>query len=132
VEADQAHPEPQAPSEPAADAAAWAAGVEAAWAAGTRGWDRLGQEWGVPAAEAVPLPADAASVPAVPVPVRCWWDAPPWRGHIPDADFRAIVAAYVARHGSYTPDLPEREPGVLREWLRAHGYASAAAPPAAA
>ena len=125
MEADQAHPEQQAPSVPAADEAAWAAGVEAAWAEGPSGWDRLSQEWGVPADE-------AASVPANAMPARCWWDAPPWCGHIPDADFRAIVAAYVARHGSYTPDLPEREPGVLREWLRAHGYISPAAPPAAA
>jgi hypothetical protein len=108
------------------DAAAWAAQVEAAWAEGTGGWDTLAATWGVPAA------SPAADAGAGAVPVRCWWDAPPWCGRIADAEFRAIVAAYVAHHGSYTPDLPEREPGVLRDWLRAHGYGSAAAPRTAA
>ena len=123
MESEEAQSEGQAPAGAAGDAAAWAAQVEAAWAEGAAGWDRLAAEWGT--AGGAPESPDAASA-------GCWWDAPPWCGHIPDADFRAIVAAYVARHGSYTPDLPEREPGVLRQWLSAHGYASPAAPPAAA
>jgi hypothetical protein len=122
MDAEQAQRERQARAGPPLDAA-WAAQVEAAWAAGAAGWDRLGSDWGVP--PDAPTPTEAT-------PTRCWWDAPPWRGQIPDADFRDIVAAYVARHGSYTPDLPEREPGVLREWLRAHGYASLAAAAVAA
>jgi hypothetical protein len=125
MESEQAQPERPAPDGPATDAVTWAAQVEAAWAEGATGWDRLGAAWGVLADSAAPEPDQTAPEP-------CWWDAPPWCGDIPDADFRAIVAAYVARHGSYSPALPEREPGVLRDWLRAHGYASLAAPPAAA
>ena len=109
----------------APDAESWAAVVQSAWAAGPAGWAHLAAEWTVPA----PEPATAA--PSEAAPTRCWWDGAPWHGQIADADFRAIVAAYVARHGSYTPDLPARQPGVLRDWLRAHGQASAT-PPAAA
>jgi hypothetical protein len=46
----------------------------------------------------------------------CWWDGEPWHGEIPEAEFRAIVAAYVARYGAYMPDLPEREPSLLEAW----------------
>jgi hypothetical protein len=122
---DEARPEHGVPPEAPPDPAAWAAQVEAAWAEGSAGWHRLAAERGVPAEAPATALAEAA-------PTRCWWDGPPWCGRIPDAEFRAIVAAYVACHGSYTPDLPEREPGVLREWLRAHGYATPAAPQAAA
>jgi hypothetical protein len=124
------------------DLAALAAQVEAAWAAGTAGWDALAAVWGAtpgaPDARATLPPATvAACAPAAPTPdaaalAGCWWDAPPWCGQIPDAEFRAIVAVYVAHHGRYTPDLPAREPGVLREWLRARGDAGAATPQAAA
>jgi hypothetical protein len=46
----------------------------------------------------------------------CWWDGAPWCGRISEADFRSIIAAYIAEHGYYAPDLPEREPGVLEAW----------------
>jgi hypothetical protein len=129
-------------------AASRAAEVESAWLVGGEGWDCLAADWAVDASAltvpdaagdlAVP-PSDvtgrlppAVWVPGAATPVRCWWDGPPWNGQIADAEFRAIVAAYVAQHGSYTPDLPAREPGVLREWLRANGYAHPTAPQEAA
>lgn len=126
MSADEVRPARQAEPDMPTDAAAWAAQAEAVWAAGSAGWDALAAEWGVPVTASAPDPRAAAA------PAQCWWDAPPWCGQIADAEFRAIVAAYVAHHGSYTPDLPAREPSVLREWLRAKGYASAAAPRAAA
>jgi hypothetical protein len=49
--------------------------------------------------------------------IACWWDGPPWHGQIADEEFRAIVTAYVAHYGAYTPDLPEREPALLRAWV---------------
>ena len=96
--------------------AAYAAGVASAWAAGTAGWDALAAAWGVSDSEAWQSPPAAA---------RCWWDSPPWHGQIADDEFRTIVALYAERYGSYTPDLPEREPGLLRAWLSASGRAPA-------
>jgi hypothetical protein len=93
-----------------ADGAAFAAQVAAAWRAGAAGWDRLAAAWGVSTGCAAERPAAA--------PVRCWWDAAPWYGRIADEEFRAIVAAYVARYGAYTPDLPLREPALLEAWRR--------------
>jgi hypothetical protein len=49
----------------------------------------------------------------------CWWDGPPWDGTIETDEFRAIVAAYIAAHGVYTPDLPTRKPALLRRWCAA-------------
>lgn len=116
MEPGASEPRGQASAAPTEDATAWAAEVEAAWGAGAAGWDCLAAVWDVaPAAGAEP--AEAA-------PARCWWDAPPWRGEIADEEFRAIVAAYVARYGAYTPDLPEREPALLREYLRRSGRAA--------
>ncbi|HEY7064844.1 MAG TPA: hypothetical protein VII06_25445 [Chloroflexota bacterium] len=123
MEPGASEPRGQATSAPIDQASAWAAQVEAAWNEGAAGLDGLAATWDVaPAAAAEHAEAEAA---------RCWWDAPPWCGEIDDEEFRAIVAAYVARYGVYTPDLPEREPDVLREWLRAHGR-SAQAPRVAA
>jgi hypothetical protein len=59
---------------------------------------------------------------------RCWWDGPPWHGQITDAEHRAIVVAYVAHHGHYAPDLPEREPAVLQAWLAGEQTAENAEP----
>jgi hypothetical protein len=84
------------------------AGVTAAWAAGPAGWDRLAAEWGATPEPSAPL-----------VSARCWWDEPPWCGQIASDEFRAIVSAYVARYGAYTPDLPLREPEILETWRRA-------------
>jgi hypothetical protein len=94
---------------------AFVAQVAAAWAEGAQGWERLAAAWGA-----------AASSDEPPAAARCWWDGAPWYGEIADAEFRAIVAAYVARYGAYTPDLPEREPGLLEAW-RAGQAAPAAA-----
>ena len=49
---------------------------------------------------------------------RCWWHEAPWFGRIADDEFRAVVAAYVAKYGVYTPDLPEREPALLQAWIQ--------------
>ncbi len=92
-----------------------AAAIAAAWAEGEAGWARLARDWG--------LGADAAgdqAGPTDPSPAEAgrWWAGPPWNGRIAADEFRAIVAAYVARYGAYTPDLPCREPGLLRAWLR--------------
>jgi len=104
------------------DLAAFAAAIEAAWAEGEAGWARLARAWGLmpeaPSGEAdqqLALPLDAVAPPAGP---SLWWEGPAWHGCIADDEFRAIVAAYVARYGAYTPDLPSREPGLLRAWLR--------------
>jgi hypothetical protein len=105
--------EVRGPGSPGADAAAFAAAIEAAWAAGEPGWEQLRRAWGV-------------TPGAAPTAVACWWEAPPWEGRIADDVFRAIVALYVAAYGTYTPDLPSREPGLLRAWLREH---AADAPP---
>lgn len=86
-------------------AAEFAAAVAAAWAAGAAGWDRLAEAWGAPAA-AMPLAAADAG---------CWWAGPPWYGKIDDDAFRAVVGAYVAHFGYYTPTLPLREPALLRQ-----------------
>jgi len=117
------------------DAATFAAAVEAAWVEGEAGWERLARDWAaVPDGSAAPASAaDGAGartgaesaapgeVPlAPPAAAPCWWEAPPWEGHIADEVFRAIVALYVAHFGTYTPDLPSREPGLLRAWLREH------------
>jgi hypothetical protein len=48
-----------------------------------------------------------------------WWEREPWHGQISPDEHRAIVAAYIAAHSRYTPDLPLREPAVLRAWLAA-------------
>ena len=103
------------------DAAAFATEVAAAWAEGERGWERLAEAWAAPIDAAPPRPV-----------ARCWWDEPPWHGQIPDEEFRAIVAAYVARYGAYTPDLPEREPELLRAWTRREDKDGARHPRAAA
>lgn len=130
----------QSESEPRADAqvgvpeddAAFAAEVAAAWSEGAAGWERLADAWDVtpPSASVGDAAAsgdgDAASLgggneplPAAGgAPEPCWWDGPPWYGQIAEEEFRAIVAAYVARYGVYTPDLPEREPELLRGWGR--------------
>ena len=117
--------------------------VAAAWADGAAGWERLAEAWGVSAraasggatgtaaggeaskpavagGDAGHMAARDAAVPAVAggAPEACWWDGPPWYGQIAEEEFRAIVAAYVARYGVYTPDLPEREPELLRGWRR--------------
>ena len=117
--------------------------VVAAWAEGAAGWERLAEVWGVsaPAArggaagaatggdassaagaagDAGSAAAEDAAAPAIAggAPAACWWDGPPWYGQIAEEEFRAIVAAYVARYGVYTPDLPEREPELLRGWRR--------------
>jgi hypothetical protein len=104
------------------DLATFAAAIEAAWAEGEAGWARLARACGLaskapsgPAGQQLALPLDAVAPPAGPSP---WWEDPPWHGRIADDEFRAIVAAYVARYGAYTPDLPSREPGLLRAWLR--------------
>jgi len=113
-------PRGHASAAPINDMGAWAAEVEAAWAEGAEGCDRLAAAWDV----APSVAAEPAA--ATPAPARCWWEAPPWCGEIADEEFCAIVAAYVARFGAYTPDLPERELDVLREWLRAHPGAARA------
>src|SRR5438067_7399133 len=72
-------------------------------------------------------PVDLSGFPAIAVAkndittegARCWWDGPPWYGSISTEEFRAIVAAYIAAHGVYTPDLPKREPGLLAPWRAA-------------
>jgi hypothetical protein len=93
---------------PGAGAAArFAAQVAAAWAEGESGWERLIGARQAPPADAPITPASGA-----------WWDGPPWHGKIAEADFRAIVAAYVARYGVYTPELPLQKPRLLRTWLR--------------
>src|SRR5262245_11267513 len=97
------------------DGAEFAAAVERAWAAGAAGWEQLAAAWGAPDA---PAPPSAA---------RCWWDAAPWHGRIEPEQFRAIVAAYVAQYGAYTPDLPLREPALLRTWCEARGQDAAPA-----
>ena len=63
---------------------------------------------------------------------RCWWHEAPWFGRIADDEFRAIVAAYVAKYGVYTPDLPEREPALLQAWIRERATPSPEQPEAAA
>ena len=68
------------------DLAVFAADVSAAWSDGERGWERLAKAWDVPPGAAPPRPG-----------ARCWWEGPPWNGRISDEEFRAIVAAYVAR-----------------------------------
>jgi hypothetical protein len=121
------------PQSPGVDAATFAAAVEAAWAEGEAGWERLARGWttmpagsGSPAAAADGAGAVAGGELAAagdaprPAGAPCWWEAPPWEGHIADEVFRAIVALYVAHFGTYTPDLPSREPGLLRAWLREH------------
>jgi hypothetical protein len=115
------------------EAAAFAAAIETAWAEGEPGWERLARAWATPRRAAPTAPADAdasaaegiASIPEAlpgdtPSAVPCWWEGPPWDGRIADEVFRAIVALYVAAYGTYTPDLPSREPGLLRAWLREH------------
>ena len=103
------------PSTPSADPD-FAPQVEAAWAAGEDSWNWLAVEWGVsPDAEGAAAPGAA---------IGRWWDGPPWYGDIADADFRTIVGLYVGRYGAYSPDLPTREPGLLRAWLRAGGDAA--------
>jgi hypothetical protein len=116
--------------------------IAAAWAEGAAGWERLAKVWGVSAPAASGSEAGAiregagraagaardvgsaatgdAAMPTVAggAPAACWWDGPPWYGQIAEEEFRAIVAAYVARYGVYTPDLPEREPELLRGWRR--------------
>jgi hypothetical protein len=122
------------PGSPGEDEETFAAAVEAAWLEGEAGWERLAREWatvpegpGAPASDAggagamaggeLAAPGDAPPAqPAAP----CWWEAPPWEGRIADEVFRAVVALYVAHFGTYTPDLPSREPGLLRAWLREH------------
>jgi hypothetical protein len=52
---------------------------------------------------------------------RCWWEGPPWHGDITQGEFHGVIAAYIARHGMYTPDLPSREPAVLRTWVAGRG-----------
>src|SRR5262249_30765893 len=52
-----------------------------------------------------------------------WWDGPPWHGRIDQAEFVAIIAAYLAAHGHYTPLLPSEEPDVLRAWRAARAPA---------
>ena len=135
------------PGSPGVDATAFAAAVEAAWVEGEAGWERLARDWAtVPESSAAPAsaadgmgaiagagamaggapaaPGDAP--PAQPAAAPCWWEGPPWEGRIADEVFRAVVALYVAHFGTYTPDLPSREPGLLRAWLREH---AADAPP---
>ena len=92
-----------------AGAVEFAAAVERAWAEGATGWEHLAAAWGTPEA---PVPPSAP---------RCWWDAAPWHGRIEPEEFRAIVAAYVARYGEYTPDVPLREPSLLRAWCKDRG-----------
>ena len=124
---------------PGVDADTFAAAVEAAWAEGEAGWERLAHRWAtIPDGSTPPAsvadgaggvaggePAAAGGAPR-PAAAPCWWEAPPWEGQIADDVFRAIVALYVAHFGTYTPDLPSREPGLLRAWLREH---AADAPP---
>jgi hypothetical protein len=133
------------PGSPGVDAATFAAAVEAAWVEGEAGWERLARGWAtVPEGSPAPvLTADGAGAtaggapaasgdapPARPAAAPCWWEAPPWEGRIADEVFRAVVALYVAHFGTYTPDLPSREPGLLRAWLREQ--ADGAPPPVAA
>jgi hypothetical protein len=124
------------PGSPGVDADTFAAVVEAAWAEGEAGWERLARDWATaPEGSAAPaaapdsaggtrasgelaVPGDAP--PAQPAAAPCWWEGPPWEGRIADEVFRAVVALYVALYGTYTPDLPSREPGLLRAWLREH------------
>jgi hypothetical protein len=121
------------PESPGVDAATFAAAIEAAWAEGDAGWERLARDWAtVPDGSATPAVDGASAVaggepaapgdapPAPPAAAPCWWEAPPWEGRIADEVFRAIVALYVVHFGTYTPDLPSREPGLLRAWLREH------------
>jgi hypothetical protein len=70
----------------------------------------------LPGADAAPGADGVAAAAAGGTEAACWWDGPPWHGRIAEEEFRAIVAAYVARYGVYTPDLPEREPELLRGW----------------
>ena len=103
------------------DAAAFAAAVATAWVQGEAGWAQLGEAWG-----GAPEPGRPSAS------ARCWWDGPPWHGRIAPDEFRAIVDAYAARYGAYTPDLPEREPDLLRAWLREHDPGAARPPRAVA
>ena len=112
------------PSATPRDAAEFAAAIQAAWAEGEASWARLAREWGLapeaPEGAAGQGTAPAPEAAAPPTGPRCWWQEPPWNGRIAVEEFRAIVAAYVARYGAYTPDLPSREPDLLRAWLREH------------
>jgi hypothetical protein len=47
----------------------------------------------------------------------CWWDAAPWHGAIAEEEFRAAIDFSIEHRGLYAPDLFEREPDLLREWL---------------
>src|SRR5207244_66892 len=99
----------------ARDGAEFAAAVERVWADGASGWEQLAAAWGTP------------DDPAPPAAARCWWDAAPWHGRIESEEFRAIVAAYVARYGAYSPDLPLRESALLRTWCEGRGESAAVA-----
>jgi hypothetical protein len=46
-----------------------------------------------------------------------WWEGPPWNGQIDDGEFHAVIAAYIAQYGVYTPALPRSEPELLEAWI---------------
>ncbi|HEY7063597.1 MAG TPA: hypothetical protein VII06_19110 [Chloroflexota bacterium] len=57
------------------------------------------------------------AAPTAPEEEPLWWEGPPWNGNISDGEFHAVIAAYIARYGVYTPDLPRREPELLERWI---------------
>ncbi len=111
------------------DVAAFGGQVAAAWSQGAVGWDRLAAVWGVGIEPTLPPTPSITGTEPTPV---CWWAAAPWYGRIAQAEFAAIVAAYVTRFGAYTPDLPLREPSILRNWRHALFGDSAKGSPVAA